>query len=108
VTKAELNTLIARYVVENMLPLSTVDESFRTILDKIPIQGGGKGGAPCRNTFAKFIDSEYEKINIELKKSFEELECISYHTDSREQFIFLWTPPLQQKTRRQTILDLQH
>ncbi len=38
VTKAELNTLIARYVVENMLPLSTVEsESFRAILAKIPI-----------------------------------------------------------------------
>ena len=62
VTKPELNTLIARYVVENMLPLSTVvSESFRAILAKIPLRGGGKGVAPCRNTFAKFLDSEYEK-----------------------------------------------
>uniref|UniRef100_A0A8C1VDV3 BED-type domain-containing protein n=1 Tax=Cyprinus carpio TaxID=7962 RepID=A0A8C1VDV3_CYPCA len=69
VTKPELNTLIARYVVENMLPLSTVVyESFRAILAKIPIRGG--------NTFVKFIDSEYEKMNIELKTSFEELEYI--------------------------------
>uniref|UniRef100_A0A8D0A5B8 HAT C-terminal dimerisation domain-containing protein n=1 Tax=Sander lucioperca TaxID=283035 RepID=A0A8D0A5B8_SANLU len=82
VTKAELNTLIARYVVENMLPLSTVEsESFRAILAKIPIRGGGRGVAPCRNTFAKFIDSEYEKINIELKKSFEEIEYISTTAD---------------------------
>lgn len=44
VTKAELNTLIARYVVESMLPLSTVEsESFRAILAKIPIRGGGRG-----------------------------------------------------------------
>lgn len=82
VTKAELNTLIARYVVENMLPLSTVEsESFRAILAKIPIRGGGRGVAPCRNTFAKFIDGEYEKMNIELKKSFEELEYISTTAD---------------------------
>lgn len=73
-TKAELNTLIARYVVENMLPLSTVEsESFRAILAKIPIRGGGRGVSPCQNTFAKFIDSEYKTINIELKKSLEEL-----------------------------------
>lgn len=82
VTKAELNTLIARYVVESMLPLSTVEsESFRAILAKIPIRGGGREVAPCRNTFAKFIDSEYEKMNIELKKSFEELEYISTTAD---------------------------
>ncbi len=81
-TKAELKTLIARYVVENMLPLSTVEsESFRAILVKIPVRGGGTGVAPCRNTFAKFIDSEYEKMNIELKKSFEELEYISTTAD---------------------------
>ena len=67
VTKAELNTLIAGYVVGNMLPLSTVEsKSFRAILAKIPIRGGGQGVAPCRNTFAKFFDSEYEKMNIEL------------------------------------------
>ncbi|XP_065126262.1 uncharacterized protein [Paramisgurnus dabryanus] len=82
VTKPELNTLIARYVVENMLPLSTVvSESFRAILAKIPIRGGGRGVAPCRNTFAKFIDSEYEKMNIKLKTSFEELEYISTTAD---------------------------
>jgi len=82
VTKPELNTLIARYVVENMLPLSTVEsESFRAILAKIPIRGGGRGVAPCRNTFAKLIDSEYENMNIELKKSFEELKYISTTAD---------------------------
>lgn len=81
-TKAELNTLIARYVVENMLPLSTVEsESFRAILAKIPIRGGGRGVSPCQNTFAKFIDSEYKTINIELKKSLEELEYISTTAD---------------------------
>lgn len=80
-TKAELNTLIARYVVEKMLPLSVVEtESFRAILAKIPIRGGGRGVAPCQNTFAKFKDNEYEKMNIELK-SFEELEYISTTAD---------------------------
>ena len=82
VTKAELNTLIAGYVVGNMLPLSTVEsKSFRAILAKIPIRGGGQGVAPCRNTFDKFIDNEYEKMNIELKKSLEELEYISTTAD---------------------------
>lgn len=47
----------------------------------IPIRGGGRGVALCRNTFAKFIDSEYKKINIELKKSFDKLEYISTTAD---------------------------
>ncbi|XP_040191844.1 uncharacterized protein LOC120924995 [Rana temporaria] len=82
VTKPELNTLIARYVVENMLPLSTVvSESFRAILAKILLRGGERGVAPCRNTFAKFLDSEYEKMIIELKKSFEELQYIATTAD---------------------------
>ncbi|KAK0143398.1 hypothetical protein N1851_018469 [Merluccius polli] len=80
-TKAELNTLIARFAVD-MLPLSTVEsEAFRYIIAKIPIRGGGRGVAPCRHTFAKFIDREYEQMNIELKKSFEELEYISTTAD---------------------------
>ena len=36
-TQTELNAVIGRYVVENMLPLSTVDsDSFRALISKIP------------------------------------------------------------------------
>lgn len=36
-TQSEVNRLIGRYIVSNMLPLSTVDdEAFRDIIDKIP------------------------------------------------------------------------
>ena len=40
-TQTELNTLVARYVVEDMLPLSTVEsESFKALVAKIPVRGG--------------------------------------------------------------------
>jgi hypothetical protein len=40
-TQAEVNLMIARYVVTNMLPLSTLeDDSFRAIIAKIPQKGG--------------------------------------------------------------------
>ena len=40
-TQAEVNRMIARYVVTNMLPLSKLeDDSFRAIIAKIPKKGG--------------------------------------------------------------------
>ncbi|KAL1252091.1 hypothetical protein QQF64_019887 [Cirrhinus molitorella] len=39
-SKSEINKLVASYVVEEMLPLSTVESlSFRNIISKIPIAG---------------------------------------------------------------------
>ncbi|KAL3992372.1 protoporphyrin/coproporphyrin ferrochelatase [Sarotherodon galilaeus] len=80
VTHTELNKLIARYVVENMLPLSTVElDSFKSLLAKIPTRRGV--GPPCRKTFSKYIDTEYAKMNVELKKTFNELEYVSTTAD---------------------------
>lgn len=79
-TRAELNALIAGYVVENMLPLSTVDsKSFRALLTKIPARAGVS--LPCRKTFSKYIDDEYIKMNSNLKTSFEQLEYLSTTAD---------------------------
>lgn len=79
-TQKELNEMIGRYVVENMLPLSTVDsDSFRALIGKIPRRAGA--GPPCRKTFSKYIDAEYVKMNIELKKEFEQLEYVSTTAD---------------------------
>lgn len=65
-----------------MLHLSIVEsESFRAILAEIPIPGEGKGVAQAPSTLAKFSDSEYAKIDIEVKKTFEELEYISISAD---------------------------
>lgn len=80
VTQSELNKVIARYVVENMLPLSTVEsDSFRAIIALIPTRAGV--GPPCRKTFSKYIDTECTKMNAEQKKKFDELEYVSTTAD---------------------------
>ena len=67
VTQTELNAMIDRYVVENMLLLSTVDsDSFRALTGKI--LGKASAGPPWRETFSKYIDAEYAKMNAELKR----------------------------------------
>ena len=49
-TQTELNAMIDRYVVENMLLLSTADsDSFRALTGKIPDRAGA--GPPCKKTF---------------------------------------------------------
>ncbi len=73
VTQTELNGMIGKYVVENMLPLSTVhSDSFRALIGKIPGRAGA--GPPCRKTFSKYMDAE-------LKRGFEELEYVSTTAD---------------------------
>ncbi len=80
ITQAELNKIISRYIVEDMLPLSTVEsDSFRAIIAKIPAREGVS--PPCKNTFSKCIDAEYAKMNAELKKTFEHVEYISTTAD---------------------------
>ena len=65
VTQTELNAMIDRYVVENLLPLSTADsDSFRALIDKI----SGRAGAGQRNTFSKYICSQAAKMTAELKR----------------------------------------
>ena len=60
VTQSELIAMIGRYVVENMLPLSTGDsDSFRALTGKIPGRAGA--GPPCRKHFSKYIDAEWAK-----------------------------------------------
>ena len=62
----EPNAMIGRYVVENMLPLSTVDsDSFRDLIGKISERAGA--GPLCKNTFSKNIDAKYAKMNSEIK-----------------------------------------
>lgn len=74
VTQTELNGMIGRYVIENMLPLSTVDsDSFRVLIGKIPGRAGA--GPPCRKTFSKYRDAKYAKMKAKLKRGFEDYYC---------------------------------
>ena len=56
-TKAEMNRLVASYIIEEMLPVSTVESSsFRNILSKIPITGNGWSPSSDRKTFMSYLD----------------------------------------------------
>lgn len=76
----EVTRLVARYVVDEMLPISTIDSpSFRQILGKIPVRGNKK--PPGRKTFASYLDREYTLMEAELKKAFNEIDYVSTTAD---------------------------
>ena len=71
VNKRKLNKLVAGYVVEEMLPISTVESpTFRKIINKIPMARSCRG-LPDRKTFANYLDNAYSVMETELKKTFE-------------------------------------
>ena len=85
VTQREINDLVAGYVVERMLPLSTVEApSFRKIISKIPMARNKQGSLPDRKTFSSYLDKAYCDMEKELKSTFEGLEYVSTTAD-------LWT-----------------
>lgn len=81
VSEGELKKMIAGYIVEEMLPLRTVESpSFRRILHKIPVCGK-KAALPDRKTFSSYLDKCYTDMEMELKGTFESLEYISTTAD---------------------------
>ncbi|KAL4007527.1 hypothetical protein ACER0C_001379 [Sarotherodon galilaeus] len=81
VSEVELKKMIAGYIVEEMLPLRTVESlSFRCILNKIPVCGK-KAALPDRKTFSTYLDKCYADMEMELKETFESLEYISTTAD---------------------------
>uniref|UniRef100_A0A9J8BKG2 Uncharacterized protein n=1 Tax=Cyprinus carpio carpio TaxID=630221 RepID=A0A9J8BKG2_CYPCA len=72
---AELNKLVAGYIVEDMLPISTVDsESFRRILEKIPTKHGVK--LPQRKSFAGYLEREYGIMDANLKAALGDVDFV--------------------------------
>uniref|UniRef100_A0AAZ1XY44 HAT C-terminal dimerisation domain-containing protein n=1 Tax=Oreochromis aureus TaxID=47969 RepID=A0AAZ1XY44_OREAU len=81
VSEGELKKMIAGYVVEEMLPLRTVESlSFRCILNKIPVCGK-KAALHDRKMFSAYLDKCYADMEMELKETFESLEYISTTAD---------------------------
>uniref|UniRef100_A0A3Q4H3B9 HAT C-terminal dimerisation domain-containing protein n=1 Tax=Neolamprologus brichardi TaxID=32507 RepID=A0A3Q4H3B9_NEOBR len=81
ITQPQLHRLIARYVVEDMKPISTVEShAFRQLISHIPVRGRA-GKAPCRKTFSSFLDQEYANMESELKNTLDMVEYISTTAD---------------------------
>ena len=70
---AELKKLVAGYIVEDILPISTVDsESFGRIVEKIPTKSGVK--LPQRKSFAGYLEREYKIMDTNLKATHREVD----------------------------------
>uniref|UniRef100_A0A3P9CJ84 BED-type domain-containing protein n=1 Tax=Maylandia zebra TaxID=106582 RepID=A0A3P9CJ84_9CICH len=81
ITQPQLHRLIARYVVEDMKPISTVEShAFRQLISHIPVRGRA-GKAPSRKTFSSFLDQEYANMESELKNTLDMVEYISTTAD---------------------------
>uniref|UniRef100_A0A8C5BHX1 BED-type domain-containing protein n=1 Tax=Gadus morhua TaxID=8049 RepID=A0A8C5BHX1_GADMO len=84
VSASEIHKLVAGYVVEEMLPISTVESpSFRRIINKIPTTSKTGGAMPDRKTFANYLDKCYGDMEKELREQFDSLEYISTTADLR-------------------------
>uniref|UniRef100_A0A667WTV6 HAT C-terminal dimerisation domain-containing protein n=1 Tax=Myripristis murdjan TaxID=586833 RepID=A0A667WTV6_9TELE len=74
----KVDKAIARYVVEDMQAISTVESpAFRRLVSLIP----GATRQMGRKTFSKYLEGEYTKMESELKKTFEGLNYISTTAD---------------------------
>lgn len=77
---AELNRLVGRYVVEEMLPVNTVDSpSFRDIVRRIPTSKGTE--LPHRTSFASYLDREYSTMEENLRTALRDVDFVSTTAD---------------------------
>ena len=61
-----MTKLVGQYVVEEMLPLNTVDSpSFRAIIKKIPTAVNAK--LPHRTAFSSYMEKEYAVMERNMK-----------------------------------------
>uniref|UniRef100_A0AAY5K050 DUF659 domain-containing protein n=1 Tax=Esox lucius TaxID=8010 RepID=A0AAY5K050_ESOLU len=76
----ELNKRVAGYIVENILPISTVDsESFRRIIEKIQTKHGVK--LLQRKSFAGYLEREYDIMDANLKAALGDVDFVANTAD---------------------------
>lgn len=79
VTQNEMNRLVAGFIVEDMLPLSTIESPrFRKILDKIPAT---RKPTSESKTFSHYMDKCYSDMESKLKRMFESLDHVCTTVD---------------------------
>ncbi|KAI2647786.1 E3 SUMO-protein ligase ZBED1 [Labeo rohita] len=80
VSGGELKKLVGQYVVEEMLPLNTVDSpSFRAIIKKIPTTVNAE--LPHRTSFSSYLEEEYAEMERNLKAALNEIDFVSTTAD---------------------------
>uniref|UniRef100_A0A3Q2ZPS5 HAT C-terminal dimerisation domain-containing protein n=1 Tax=Kryptolebias marmoratus TaxID=37003 RepID=A0A3Q2ZPS5_KRYMA len=82
--------LISRYVVEEIMPLSTVDsQAFRAIIHRIPTTVNSK--LPHREAFSAYLEKEYAEMERNLKASLNDVNFVSTTAD-------IWTANANNKS----------
>lgn len=77
---AELTRLVGQYVVEEMLPVNTVDSpSFRAIISKIPTSNATE--LPHRTSFSSYLEKQYATMETNLKAALNEVDFVSTTAD---------------------------
>uniref|UniRef100_A0A3B3QXA7 BED-type domain-containing protein n=1 Tax=Paramormyrops kingsleyae TaxID=1676925 RepID=A0A3B3QXA7_9TELE len=80
VSAENLKKLVAAYIVEEMLPISTVDSpSFRGLIDKIPTRNNAR--LPQRKTFSNYLDKEYATMEANLRAALQAVNFVSTTAD---------------------------
>uniref|UniRef100_A0A3B3SK52 BED-type domain-containing protein n=1 Tax=Paramormyrops kingsleyae TaxID=1676925 RepID=A0A3B3SK52_9TELE len=80
VSGENLKKLVAAYIVEEMLPISTVDSpSFRGLIDKIPTRNNAR--LPQRKTFSNYLDKEYATMEANLRAALQAVNFVSTTAD---------------------------
>uniref|UniRef100_A0A3Q4MWI7 HAT C-terminal dimerisation domain-containing protein n=1 Tax=Neolamprologus brichardi TaxID=32507 RepID=A0A3Q4MWI7_NEOBR len=80
VSDEELKKLVAQYIVEEMLPINTVDSpSFRAIIKKIPTSVNAE--LPHRTTFTSYLEKEFTEMERNLKAALNEIDFVSTTAD---------------------------
>uniref|UniRef100_A0AAZ1X1Q2 HAT C-terminal dimerisation domain-containing protein n=1 Tax=Oreochromis aureus TaxID=47969 RepID=A0AAZ1X1Q2_OREAU len=80
VSDEELKKLVAQYIVEEMLPINTVDSpSFRAIIKKIPTSVNAE--LPHLTTFTSYLEKEFTEMERNLKAALNEIDFVSTTAD---------------------------
>ncbi len=80
VSGGDLKKLVGQYVVEEMLPLNTVDSpSFRAIINKIPTTVNAE--LPHRTAFSSYMEKEFAVMERNLKAALNEVDFVSTTAD---------------------------
>lgn len=78
-TQKDMNKLVAGFIVEDMLPLLTIElPSFRKVLDKMPTTHKPTSD---RKTFSQYLDKCYSDMESNFKRTFESQDHVSTTTD---------------------------
>uniref|UniRef100_A0A3Q2P448 HAT C-terminal dimerisation domain-containing protein n=1 Tax=Fundulus heteroclitus TaxID=8078 RepID=A0A3Q2P448_FUNHE len=80
VSGEELKKLVGKYVVEEMLPLNTIDSlSFRAIINKIPTTISAE--LPHRTSFSSYPEKLYGEMERSLKAALKDVHFVSTTAD---------------------------